>query len=312
MLLIKRAIKKLLLLEPFRQWIRFDSKYQPRILMYHRLNQKEDGQGITPQQFEEHLIFLKYYFKILTLEASLLRHKRSGRPSLALTFDDGYSDFYHFAWPLLKKHQVPATLFVTTKFIAGEQWLWPDKLRFILNSAEKNKSLSTATKTQLHWSKIADELLTLTPKQQNFFLDKLAEEHKINVPALPTEEFSPLTWQQLKTMQDEGLDIQCHTHSHPILALLNEDELEEELSTSLKLIKENLGKEAWALAYPNGRLEDVSPIVMTIARSLGLHLGLLARNYDIDDSLSVGRIASTANTTELIWRTLRNQTHPIS
>ena len=48
--------------------------------------------------------------------------------TVALTFDDGYESFAALALPILERHRVPATLFVTAIRAAGEDVLWPDLL----------------------------------------------------------------------------------------------------------------------------------------------------------------------------------------
>jgi peptidoglycan/xylan/chitin deacetylase (PgdA/CDA1 family) len=45
-------------------------------------------------------------------------------PCVVLTFDDGFADVYHNAWPLLRQRRLPFTLFLATKYVGG-QMQWP-------------------------------------------------------------------------------------------------------------------------------------------------------------------------------------------
>jgi len=41
-----------------------------------------------------------------------------------ITFDDGDKTFYTVAYPILKKHNVPATLFVSPKIVVKQENFW--------------------------------------------------------------------------------------------------------------------------------------------------------------------------------------------
>jgi len=60
----------------------------------------------------------------------------SGHPSsaIALTFDDGYEDFYANVFPLLKKYQAKATLYVVSAFIGKQGYLTKEELNEIIAS----------------------------------------------------------------------------------------------------------------------------------------------------------------------------------
>jgi len=53
---------------------------------------------------------------------------RSTGPVCALTFDDGWQDFFKFALPVLMRNQVPATVFLPTGYIGTSDWFWTDRL----------------------------------------------------------------------------------------------------------------------------------------------------------------------------------------
>ncbi len=85
--------------------------------MYHSVENTPWKYGVHPQDFKKQIEYLKKNYHIVPLskiidfikgEADLL-HK-----SIALTFDDGYRDTYKEVFPLIKKYQLPITVFLTT------------------------------------------------------------------------------------------------------------------------------------------------------------------------------------------------------
>jgi peptidoglycan/xylan/chitin deacetylase (PgdA/CDA1 family) len=71
---------------------------------------------VTPQQFERQIQFLlKHDFAILTISDYLTRNKIE--KSIAITFDDGYESVFQHAWPILKKYNIPATVFINPAFM---------------------------------------------------------------------------------------------------------------------------------------------------------------------------------------------------
>jgi peptidoglycan/xylan/chitin deacetylase (PgdA/CDA1 family) len=94
------------------------------ILCYHDLAEKGSRYSVTPQQFEAHLKTLRANgFTFLTVSelVSLLDGKWDGaipRRVVAITLDDGFRSAYTVAFPLLRKYQAKATLFVYTNWVA--------------------------------------------------------------------------------------------------------------------------------------------------------------------------------------------------
>ena len=93
----------------------FQNKGVPCI-MYHSIS---DEKAINSKNFEEQLELMKNYatFKFEELEEV---HCTLPKNSILLTFDDGYKDNYTNAFPLLKKYNMKATIFLNTAYIGTD------------------------------------------------------------------------------------------------------------------------------------------------------------------------------------------------
>ncbi len=99
--------------------IRHEARPGLRILMYHavgsRLPHDSYGISIRPERFERHMVLLA------TADACVVSLGERGASTaglrVAVTFDDGYSDNLHTAAPILARHGIPFTVFVSTAFV---------------------------------------------------------------------------------------------------------------------------------------------------------------------------------------------------
>lgn len=76
-----------------------------------------------------------------------------------------------------------------------------------------------------------------------------------------------MSWQQMKKM--EGMSIQAHTHTHPILTKLTRKQAEEEIRKSKGLIEKNLRTEVRHFSYPNGKRGDFNATIKGILKKSG-------------------------------------------
>jgi peptidoglycan/xylan/chitin deacetylase (PgdA/CDA1 family) len=70
------------------------------------------------------------------------------------------------------------------------------------------------------------------------------------------EELVPMTWDELRLLEAAGWEIASHTHTHPRLVTIGDEELREELAGSKARIEEALGKPCRSLAYPFGEVDE--------------------------------------------------------
>src|SRR3954470_7005783 len=93
-----------------------------RILMYHG-TPRADAPAL-----ERQLRLVALAFPVVPL-AEMASGKKSSRPRVALTFDDGLRNNVEVAYPILKKLGLTATFFVCPGLIDGAQWLWNHEAR---------------------------------------------------------------------------------------------------------------------------------------------------------------------------------------
>ena len=103
-------------------------KYQnsPRlaILMFHHVsNKKAESQEerdlqVTSKELRDYLEFFKAHFEICTFKkaAHLMKQESAKKPLMVFSFDDGYTDFYETAFPILKELNIPVNQNIIIKY----------------------------------------------------------------------------------------------------------------------------------------------------------------------------------------------------
>lgn len=107
------------------------------ILMYHRVLAARDDPWmmcVSPDNFDAQLSAIRRVAEPLSLADYLLASREDRLParSVVLTFDDGYVDNLEQALPRLSRHDIPATLYVTTANVGTTREFWWDRLETLL------------------------------------------------------------------------------------------------------------------------------------------------------------------------------------
>src|SRR5262245_16402465 len=133
------------------RWVDFGSGRRAAIVRFHSVSRPADGTGrwiapnicVSPEVFDRQIAFLARRYRVISMD-DLLEALLSGQPlptnAAIVTFDDGYRDNYDVAFPILRRHGVPAIFYVTTGALEGGEPLWPSEIRHLVHAASSSIS----------------------------------------------------------------------------------------------------------------------------------------------------------------------------
>jgi peptidoglycan/xylan/chitin deacetylase (PgdA/CDA1 family) len=240
------------------------------VLMYHRVAAPASdpwGLCVSPAHFQEHLGALRDWGATILPLADLLaaaEQKRLPKRALAITFDDGYADNYHTAFPLLERSAAPATLFVATGPILTSCEFWWDALeqlllegplpaRLQLPVGSQVKAWTTADPPSLYrqiWTALSD----LPPEGQQAALAALAVQLG-RAPHQPRETHRPMTPAELVEFagRSRGLvEFGGHTADHPRLPTLPPARQRDQILRGKDDLEAMIGMRVHSFSYPFG------------------------------------------------------------
>jgi peptidoglycan/xylan/chitin deacetylase (PgdA/CDA1 family) len=120
------------------------------LLIYHRIGGGTDDELDLPvDRLASQLdVLVAEGHDVLSLDAALDRlDVGDGRPSVVLTFDDGFADVFTHAWPLLQERRLPFTVYVSAGLI-GAQMRWEGSTA----SSQGSRALDWAQLTEMQAS----------------------------------------------------------------------------------------------------------------------------------------------------------------
>lgn len=185
--------------------------------MYHNIGYPSKGDAlwslyVTPRMFRFQMWYMKVAgFRVVSLDEVLrvIQEGDNGEKLVAITFDDGFQDYYDHAYPVLKSYNYPSTVFLVSDLI-GKENIW-DRER-----------------------------------------------------GVPREKL--LDWDNIMEMKAGGVTFGSHTRTHPFLTKLSDQDMEEEISGSKKILEQRTGTAVDFFCYPYG---DYNAKVASAVRKAG-------------------------------------------
>lgn len=273
------------------------SVHRLRVLAYHRVLPRTAEAGFPydielvsawEDEFDWQVRFLAQNHQVITcheLAALIDAGKPVPRDAVMITFDDGYRDNHDIVLPILKRHGVPAVVFVATGYMDSRETYWYDRLVHQMlatpsaalpmpagmealvvggGEAQRRRTAYAALK----------HLKTLPNAQRRETLDRWGA--AMGRPAQEgfDDDHGPMSWAQVRALSDAGVEIGSHSVSHPVLASIPEEaDLIRELVDSKSEIEARTGRPVLSLAYPVGGPGAYSDRVVDVARRAGYRFG---------------------------------------
>lgn len=259
------------------------------IVMYHYVRPLMDSawpriKGLEFAQFRGQLDYIQRYYHPITVQhliGAIAGGEQLPSNSILLTFDDGYSDHFHFAFKELAARRLSGAFFVPACAMIDRRILDVNRIHYILAAVDDPGALAAhidravleaaeefalpapselraATSKTSRWDQpdvaYVKRMLQdgLPPEMRRRLIDELFARFVTRDPLSFADELY-LTTEQAREMADSGMHIGSHGESHERLSLMDTDAQRREITDSLRIFPA-IGRSAqgFTFCYPYG------------------------------------------------------------
>jgi peptidoglycan/xylan/chitin deacetylase (PgdA/CDA1 family) len=245
---------------------------------------------VTPGFLEDVVILLRRAnLDLVSLDEMhrRLTQGHSGRRFVCITIDDGYRDTLQWAYPILKRHDVPFTVYVATSFAEriGELW-WlaleaviarSEHITLLVNGEERSFVARTVVEKRRTFESLYAYVRGLpTEETLRGVIRDLCTRYEVEIAEFCRE--LCMSWSELAQLAADPLvSIGAHTVNHVMLAKVPEHSARVEMEQSRSVIEVALGKRPEHLSYPVGDATSAGPREFRIAAELGFKTAVTTR-----------------------------------
>ena len=267
------------------------------ILMLHRVSPHvtaplgiHAGLSVTPTFLDELFPALKAEgYDLVTMDDLPERIANpTDRPFLAVTFDDGYTDNVEHAYPVLRRHNVPWTVYIAPGLVNGDTHLWWEIAEQAVAKCDHisietplgllSMSCSNAGEKISAFNQIQHHIMNDLPEAAVAgFARDMAAFAGMDPDAHNRSEL--MDWDQIREIARDPLcTIGTHTLHHYHLARLDDAALKREFSLAMAAIEAETGLRPKHVAYPYGYKQAVGRRETELAQTLGYATGVTTRH----------------------------------
>ena len=270
----------------------------------HRVADDDEGDlpGLRPSWLAEHLDYLSRHYHFLPLSKLIdyyERHQLIPPNSVVMTFDDGFRDNFTNLYPILQRYHVPATVFLVTGCVSSGDLPWPQKVGYLFQKTKVDrlchittKKIPVTLKSPRDRNTASTTVWKVVERMPRIERERsIAELSELLQVEIPRDRM--LTWDQVKTMQNGGIEFGAHTFSHPWMPLLSPEEARWEMEASLHDIQHHCGITRPPFVFPANKF---TPDRVKMAISIGFRSVVQTRysmrvnQIGVNDQFSLSRV----------------------
>lgn len=258
----------------------------------------------TVSMFEDDLMFLKEYCRVIKYDEMTGAHRAKHHNSIVLTFDDGYTECYSTVMPLLTKYDVPCIFFIITDCIDNRFLTLPNKISLCvekmlnLEDDELERALrrfnSEFSVNLVDYPSFVQWTALLQFTDNSTVVDSLCHMLEIDSDGYLARQKPFLTAEEIKQLASRGYTIGAHTRRHPhLFRLKHQGKMAEEIVESCNAIRELTGQKQVPFAFPfSGDHVDRDFLHELVSRHDFIGLVFDMRELRRDRDFIVNRIAA--------------------
>jgi len=251
--------------------------------------------GLLSDDFKRQVAWLSERHEMATLESALAFLAGKYQPTrdlCLLTFDDGLRDHYTDVLPLLTERRIQGLFFVITSCLEG-QVASVHKSHFLMAVLKFEHyrhvflthlaELSPETSTEVNLEQVKHTYRWDAPEVAAFkyllnfqlpaalrdrILDDLFVEYLGDEKRFAQELY--MSWDEVSRMQELGMLVGGHSHSHVALATMEADHQRADLETCAGMLHDRLNSQSfWPFSYPYGKSNSFNSLTVETVQNLG-------------------------------------------
>ena len=201
--------------------------------------------------FEKKILWFRKHYTLVSSKDvyEYYYHGKRLKNACHLTIDDGWLSTYQVVFPILKKYDIPVSIFVSPYMCSNGKNFW---------------YMESKGMDEMRLKDILIKRSLFTPEVKTFSIDLIFKEMKIDDVYGVLEEYhlrqseapkarNVVNIDELLEMDKSGLvEIGAHTQTHPILSNENDERAREEIKSSIEELSNVLHRKVISFAYPNG------------------------------------------------------------